>query len=51
MTLEQLIHQHLDELSDLDKDYLTIYACESDKVRSSGSWSLPKWFMPPNLLC
>ena len=36
MTLEQLIHQHLDELSDLDKDILQFMLANPDKVRSSG---------------
>ncbi|EOT39362.1 hypothetical protein OMU_04096 [Enterococcus avium ATCC 14025] len=32
MTLEQLIHQHLDELSDLDKDILQFMLANPDKV-------------------
>ncbi|MEO2517969.1 MurR/RpiR family transcriptional regulator [Enterococcus avium] len=40
MTLEQLIHQHLDELSDLDKDILQFMLANPDKVRSSGIMEL-----------
>lgn len=40
MTLEQLIHQHLEELSDLDKDILQFILANPDKVQSSGIMEL-----------
>lgn len=36
MTLEQLIHQHLEELSDLDKDILKFILANPDTVQLSG---------------
>ncbi|MBO0458580.1 MurR/RpiR family transcriptional regulator [Enterococcus hulanensis] len=40
MTLEQLIHQHLEELSDLDKDILQFILANPDNVQSSGIMEL-----------
>jgi len=40
MTLEQLIHQHLEELSDLDKDILQFILANPEKVQSSGIMEL-----------
>lgn len=36
MTLEQLIHQHLEELSELDKDILKFILANPEKIQSSG---------------
>lgn len=40
MTLEQLIHQHLEELSELDKDILQFMLANPEKVQSSGIMEL-----------
>lgn len=40
MTLEQLIHQHLEELSELDKDILQFILANPEQVQSSGIMEL-----------
>ena len=48
MTLEQLIHQHLDELSDLDKDILQFMLANPDKVRACRNGSCLQIFCVKN---
>lgn len=50
MTLEQLIHQHLAELSELDKDILQFMLANPEKLDLQELWSLPIWSTRPNHL-